>query len=504
MIAPRGAVPPELTPFCPTADGRPDIRNSAVLRFATVQRARDFICSNPRGLLVQNYHVGLFFGSGHEDGFWSCVECGVVNHETRSYCLQCGILDRSGEADARVEIGVNVGEADIGFAPSHMILVRGLDTLTTEEELFDAVRSIAEVGRVWLVKDRFSRVSCGFGFLEFPDQAVAGSFIAKLSAAQNGYVGLGIGGKWVTPCYSHPHSLVPAPEPSEWTVWGTDGAPYQYWDVNLGLSEFPHPTPRVPPLDLSAALEAFDAFVADAPLPAPPALSALDLPGTVSAAPVSFQYSADPIPRASPKLETPSRPASPLPDTQVRSIHDADAPPEGKAQHPEPTTADRPESEQEPKPQPAIDEALLDYTRLICRLCQRQFREAKDLDKHKELSQLHKSNLGDEAKVQKALQAVQKEATQYQDRAEEGKLQAPAPQKARGGAKTKKPPSENIGSRLLSKMGWKEGQGLGKDGRGIREPIKGERYAKGAGLGSGAPFPPGQGVANEVLVPVSL
>lgn len=33
-------------------------------------------------------------------------------------------------------------------------------------------------------------------------------------------------------------------------------------------------------------------------------------------------------------------------------------------------------------------------------------------------------------------------------------------------------------------MGWQKGQGLGKEGTGIANPISAERYAQGAGLGS--------------------
>ena len=31
--------------------------------------------------------------------------------------------------------------------------------------------------------------------------------------------------------------------------------------------------------------------------------------------------------------------------------------------------------------------------------------------------------------------------------------------------------TENKGRQMLEKMGWKEGQGLGRDGGGLREPV---------------------------------
>lgn len=43
---------------------------------------------------------------------------------------------------------------------------------------------------------------------------------------------------------------------------------------------------------------------------------------------------------------------------------------------------------------------------------------------------------------------------------------------------------ENIGYQMLMKMGWKEGEGLGSDGQGIKNPVsKGTTTMDGAGFG---------------------
>jgi hypothetical protein len=37
---------------------------------------------------------------------------------------------------------------------------------------------------------------------------------------------------------------------------------------------------------------------------------------------------------------------------------------------------------------------------------------------------------------------------------------------------------------MLANMGWKKGEGLGKDGTGILDPVKAESYGKSAGIGA--------------------
>lgn len=41
----------------------------------------------------------------------------------------------------------------------------------------------------------------------------------------------------------------------------------------------------------------------------------------------------------------------------------------------------------------------------------------------------------------------------------------------------------NIGNRMLQSMGWTPGSGLGRDGRGIAEPVQAVQRPKGLGLG---------------------
>lgn len=121
---------------------------------------------------------------------------------------------------------------------------------------------------------------------------------------------------------------------------------------------------------------------------------------------------------------------------------------------------------------------LLDYTKLICNLCKRQFTSVEVLTKHVKLSSLHKQNLEDRKKKKTA--AI-KEKIVYRDRAKERRMKygdpdEPQPSKLKEKylkarevelslptPKVDEPiGSENVGNRLLQKMGWTEGQGLGK------------------------------------------
>jgi RNA recognition motif-containing protein len=66
------------------------------------------------------------------------------------------------------------------------IYVGNLPRVTTEEELRKAFEAHGEVSSVAIIKDKFSGVSRGFGFVEMPDQSAAQGAIAALNGRELG------------------------------------------------------------------------------------------------------------------------------------------------------------------------------------------------------------------------------------------------------------------------------------------------------------------------------
>jgi hypothetical protein len=192
-----------------------------------------------------------------------------------------------------------------------------------------------------------------------------------------------------------------------------------------------------------------------------------------------------------------------------------------------------------PPSMPEDDEQWTDWDRLACLLCERQFATAADLRRHQSQSELHLTNrerhitqlyeayyaqlgveggegrdgcaedesgssdgddgpeeTGEKQRRPKRLSRRKQRALKYnQSLLEQGYLpaqearlllqqqrqqsSAPAPTESTTQLK------QGVGGRLLAKMGWREGEGLGRDKSGIVTPISAETYAvRGAGLGT--------------------
>lgn len=151
----------------------------------------------------------------------------------------------------------------------------------------------------------------------------------------------------------------------------------------------------------------------------------------------------------------------------------------------------------------------VDFDKLTCMLCKRAFPSAEVLTKHLKMSNLHKENLQKYKMTQGILEiAGGSAALNYRDRAKERRQkygevdpvpvnrskerfhremekQASIAQTYQASNIAAQPISEgNIGNKLLKKMGWKAGSGLGKTNQGRTEIIETEQRISNAGLGS--------------------
>lgn len=136
---------------------------------------------------------------------------------------------------------------------------------------------------------------------------------------------------------------------------------------------------------------------------------------------------------------------------------------------------------------------LVDFDKLTCLLCKRAFQSLDILNKHIKMSNLHKENLqklSQNGRNDGANGNGSNSGLSYRDRAKErrlkyGEADPPPPnrsrerfekemrkqaeqlqKKASSNLASKPIDQSNLGNRLLQKMGWTEGQGLGKSNQG--------------------------------------
>lgn len=150
------------------------------------------------------------------------------------------------------------------------------------------------------------------------------------------------------------------------------------------------------------------------------------------------------------------------------------------------------------------DEQHTDWVKLACLLCKRQFSSKDILIKHQQMSDLHKQNIRNWYS-ERGLDPddESKRVIQYRDRAKERRMKYNEPDKPLNNLKDKymkakeatvdyeQPTklgigSDNKGNKLLQKMGWQEGMGLGKTNQGRTTIIEAEGRLANAGLGTRA------------------
>ena len=136
-------------------------------------------------------------------------------------------------------------------------------------------------------------------------------------------------------------------------------------------------------------------------------------------------------------------------------------------------------------------------TRRVCLLCKRKFSGTDKLFLHARQSALHRKNLELYA-VKQATLAARAEHSQPPPRRDPKRRKNKYAKRPQAAASVDKPiDGANRGAKLLQKMGWKKGQGLGRTASGIVAPVSARTLARGAGLGSGDLGPLGGGY-NDV------
>lgn len=77
-------------------------------------------------------------------------------------------------------IEINDGTKDVSSVPSKLILLRQLDHLSTEESIFESVQSLHGVQRAILIRDKMTKMSCEFAFVEFENVQVNSRLLTTL------------------------------------------------------------------------------------------------------------------------------------------------------------------------------------------------------------------------------------------------------------------------------------------------------------------------------------
>ncbi|KLT41040.1 hypothetical protein CC85DRAFT_329392 [Cutaneotrichosporon oleaginosum] len=152
--------------------------------------------------------------------------------------------------------------------------------------------------------------------------------------------------------------------------------------------------------------------------------------------------------------------------------------------------------------------------KVACLLCQRQFKSEEMLRKHNAQSELHKARTSipepqaGKRRKNNAVAAQTGSNLQFRDRAAErrevhqqpdrpalppdARLAAGSREAAPAPALKPIAPAENVGNKLLAKMGWTGGTGLGVNEDGRAEPVRVQQFEQRAGLGAAAGRDPGR------------
>ncbi|KAG8695919.1 hypothetical protein FRC09_008855 [Ceratobasidium sp. 395] len=483
----------------------------------------------------------------------------------------------------------NDGTRDIGNTQAPVVLLRGVDFAATVAEISEAVKQSAGpkgdglkgARKVMLVRDRLSKASLGFAFVEYINNNAASRLLGATMSPELHPSGFRIGSRAIAASFAHSSSFQPLEHrpPDEYSlictpaVGGTDSGWCSYWDQSafVEAQEFQVDPETIADLTVtntegekkkekkkdktkhlaqklaeSAGLTVLsDPKDTSAPSTMPLLSKPLSLSlnkaatggekATANIQPSSGVFGNDDAPVTEEFGPDPSKPKATIwkanPMMQGKKVfgninkwNNAQTELSGKKPGlPDQGHAVSTSSSSDPAPAAAVvpaEEELLygDPQAMTCLLCSRQFKTVDMLKRHSTESALHKTNLSKpelceaaKTKLQAAKEAVgtsasaeENQQAKYRDRAAERRvaLRQPdhpmpeMPDKKRKWAEAPAAPlppppplvpgkdENNVGNKLLKKMGWSEGAGLGTSGEGRVDPVQTALYEQGVGLGA--------------------
>ncbi|KAI5867750.1 hypothetical protein GGS23DRAFT_549757 [Durotheca rogersii] len=515
------------------SDDRGTRRSYAFAEFKSENDAVDFLESHYPALNVPGGHGSSTrmpidysrerrYAANPED--WQCTMCHFENFSRRATCKQCK-APRSSENVTDIKLDGKSDECP-QQTPSQFLVIRDLSSSVTEQDLATEIKklyvakedepkpssnaptklkSTAPIGntsglgakpgslvRVFMIRNKYSDISCNYGFAEFSSLDDARAAMAKYNASPQ----FTVASKPVTIAYIHSGVFTPFLHP------------VREQDPRFTFAATHNPTLRLVYWNPSVYASGFEVFNEtwyedqppnsdqtknDAEKPtgkeskkrkAEKDLLAPNGKKVIAMAPQLQMWANKHAELHGPKALAAARDTSDEAPAEFSTTNAADS--NVPATSPPPSTS------------------YADLDRMCCLLCRRKFKNEPSLRRHEQISDMHKANINNKiliAQAIKELQALGKEPeSNYRDRAKERRLAHNQPSRPKNHLPRKNPPaardtgsttdappakpSISKGAGLLAKMGWSAGEGLGAEGSGQTNILETLAYTPGVGLGA--------------------
>lgn len=157
--------------------------NFAFVEFNTVAEAVMWMERNQGVLMLQGkYRAVMYFergGGAFKLHDWYCIKCGAHNFKRRDVCFKCCASRK--ESEEAVE-----GNGEVSPYPTHTVLLRNLDVLSTEETILQAINELSStsIRSFRMSRDPFTNISLGVCYIDLNSVVESVSLYNALSGGK--------------------------------------------------------------------------------------------------------------------------------------------------------------------------------------------------------------------------------------------------------------------------------------------------------------------------------